>query len=886
MRISPHALPYFSSTSLSAAGRLIGRALVYLCLLSVGIVAQNVQPETCSCNIALADTLAGSLSKQRGTFKARVTSQRNPTTNEQEWILQAITQIDVTDACAKQRLQDKLNALLNRSLKPLLTAEDPDFIVIPPPSPAADAPASECIFCFLYTPTETGPRLPFKVEIHVTTAAAALPKTPAGAQLNVAAERVCETLGTGGITARLAFAQADLDNARENPQITSVADARNHVIAELRKVAEYAVTTARAKQMLNEMDQPRLGCPNAATSQCGVAGPDPQTVTKAIADALTEQYDLHLLRDSAVGWGPFSAFVTSCNSNLACGIVAETGPATGHCAGLCNQTGPPAPTWIIVVGGLQLVHNVSLDVAPDDLDVQYTRTATGRSLKKERDKVERELRKKFLPALQAQDGHIITRPIVECDQKKLCSGDPQIGCETAMPARCQGIRTLKGIRSRPYLPPGSQKPPPLAPRLSYEVWRELPPEKAIGLNFSASYAPEEKFLGGIALDEHNLLGISEDLTLNFARGPEVQRTQFKFVRPFQNEAERRFFIKELSANVQYFRDRNLRLSNLTEEEIEAREVGSAAKFAFGYDSFLKGDQQAVELLKDQRPRTRLTFLADLGLAYRDVNIPDSDKLLTITRLSRSLLPLARTQITNFAFNLTASLSHDFRRADLPGLGFVSLTLSTQLQHGLDWFGADYDYGKAQLRVSGETLFGPSTAQDFLLRYTQGIARASAATPVFELFRLGGTQNLRGMEEGEFIGRRLSFGQAEFGVNVVSLAHWLRPPKPADTDTTAPDPAKNQEKQSAGPDLSRIYLKAFFDHARITDPTSFNAPLVGGLPGFKLDRRANGYGFAVEMRGLPVGEGGQTINLSIGYGRSPQSNLHRSGTLFSAVGLNF
>ncbi|MFZ4795488.1 MAG: hypothetical protein ACOYLN_15285, partial [Blastocatellia bacterium] len=76
----------------------------------------------------------------------------------------------------------------------------------------------------------------------------------------------------------------------------------------------------------------------------------------------------------------------------------------------------------------------------------------------------------------------------------------------------------------------------------------------------------------------------------------------------------------------------------------------------------------------------------------------------------------------------------------------------------------------------------------------------------------------------------------------------------------------------GLDLSNIYLKGFIDRARVT--------------GIATGQRALGYGTALELRDLPAGSVGRRLNLSIGYGFSPQSRLHRSGTLITSVALSF
>ena len=206
------------------------------------------------------------------------------------------------------------------------------------------------------------------------------------------------------------------------------------------------------------------------------------------------------------------------------------------------------------------------------------------------------------------------------------------------------------------------------------------------------------------------------------------------------------------------------------------------------------------------------------------------------------------------------------------MGKLNVSFNGRLQRGFRLFGADYKYNKASASVTFEAFFGSSSPRDYFFRYTRVMSTATHGTPVFELFRLGGPGSVRGIEEGEFIGRKMSADQFEVGINVLLLWQWIA------RNNAAKDLQRDEcegEVESALPvDLSKTYLKVFYDLGRINDQDSFSTGPV------RLSAR--GYGLAFELRQL----GGQDINLTIGYAYSPESRLHRSGTVYTGVSYSF
>lgn len=856
--------------------------LAFLTLPALGIIslfaicaatatAQTCQSRFSSCAVEPADS-----STRKGTILVAVTAR--PKQGELHWELKKYPDLDeeirIDDPQLKQAIKDFIQAEFKKppatpprpmcnigqaadiaglcSFDSLLNAAPSlrsfNLAVKAPPEldeePKASDQEQECAveLCVTYRPAEA---LPAKVEIEIKTA-------PGNASPSIPSRE--HTLGetdpakyqqnpAGAIPVKLFYAQADIKNMMAGAGIDDQAEAEKRVVAELLKVADRVFEVARSQQLLDEQGKVKI---NAASAE---------SVCLAVRHELAAIYDLSRLRGGGVSWAKFEPPLP--------------------------QLDRPRSTWIIPIRGLQIVRGIHIDVVPDDLDRQYKRTRIGERLSQKRGEEEKKLNEKFRGKLSARPGTIVTTTAVNSDATK-SDAEERLANE---------VKSFEGARSKPYVKPDRvEREKPLEPNLIYRVLRKLPPERAINLKGGGSFSPEDRFLAQASIDEFNNLRFGEKATLDFSRGNQTQKVRFELSRAFKEwEGQSGFRLRDVGVKIQYFRDDDLRLGNLTQEEIALRETGSNARISFGYDSFdFSQYLQADDLSNKDRKRTHWSMLGDLSLDYRDVNIPDHDKLITITGLGRNLLPKPRTQASSLSLNLKTAMSRDYRELDKAGLGRVSLSLESRLRKGLDLFGADYQFSKAMLIARGEIFFGQLTPLDFFLRYVRGVGTSSDNTPVFDLFRLGGPQNVRGIEEGEFIGRRLTYEQTEFGVNAVSLWRFFRKKKPNNASDRPANAEASSEEQPQF-DFSKLYLKGFFDRARISDATSFGQT-TGGNPNnpipFLLDRRATGYGFAVELMNLSAAGSSQSINLSIGYARSPQSRLHRSGVMFTGVSFNF
>ena len=480
--------------------------------------------------------------------------------------------------------------------------------------------------------------------------------------------------------------------------------------------------------------------------------------------------------------------------------------------------------WQLVLSGLQFVRRVQIRVAPDELDRQYTRTLTGRSLLRLRRQVEDELNARYGPRLAARAGHILTTGMLAADESLFCAGS------------CREIKAFIGPVSWPRLRPDGESGDYVpAPNLRYEVLRRLPPERALALRVGAGFSPEERLTGKIGLSERQMLRFGEELSLDLAGGAEVRQIRIALNRPFSTPTDGRFGLRAIGVDWNHQRDRDQRYGNPSSTVIASRETGSTARLAFGMAPPADGAQSG---------EPRLSFGTDLLFEYRDLRLDERSHFVTTTD---------RSQVANFALDLRAALDRDLTVGRRRGIGAYLLAVEGRFQQGVRLWNADYVYRKWQGEARGEILFGLRSPTDFLARHSEGSGRTGAGTPLFELFRPGGGRILRGLEAGELIGRRLRYRQSEFGA---ALALLIRRPA-----------------------ASNLYLKGFLDRARIEWPEWNHA---GPPP----PGRAQGQGIALEIRGLPAGEAGRQFNLSIGYGYSAQSRLHRSGTLVTTLMLNF
>lgn len=654
-----------------------------------------------------------------------------------------------------------------------------------------------------------------KVELRVVTKTGE--QTPvAGIQPFKLSNASAEFTGSAGdIPVSLAYSQHDLADARRDASITSDDEAKRRVESELLAVAAFAFKTSVDEKLLDQNGTPLVDVNEG------------QNIADRIETRISRLYNLNLF-DPKIEW-------------------ANVRPRVG-----VRDVNPGSP-WIVSITGVELAQSVDVQVLKSPTEADLDTTNAEAKFAEKRRVVRDELRKE-LPNFASKPGRVITTDNIAQDQQRLLGQK----------------KLVKSVSDMTSKSPQGDNPPQT---LFFTVFRPLKGEKSLGLKLGVSYSPEESVTGSASGDENNFLGFGETAKLSYSGGPQTQKIRFNFDRPFPTSGSSGWHIKSFNINVQYFADKDQRFANLTPEEIESREAGSEARFSFNYDSFSVLDHAATDCLgNEDRKRTRFYLLATPLLNFRDVNIKDDDVLFTVTKIDPSLLPQARTQTTTLSLDGNLGFTHDFRELGRPGLGLLNFAFQGRAQRAIDLFGGDYRYNKLGGTLTSEVFFGFTSSKDFFVRHNHVMGTSTRGTPVWELFRLGGPNNVRGLEEGEFIGRKLSADQFEFGINTLLIWHMVsrKPVK----ESLLKDPCADEQQSALPIDISNSYVKIFYDRGRISDPDSFP-----GSPDFK--KVASGYGIAFEIRRL----GGQNINLSIGYAHSPQSELHKKGTLYTGVSLS-
>jgi hypothetical protein len=230
--------------------------------------------------------------------------------------------------------------------------------------------------------------------------------------------------------------------------------------------------------------------------------------------------------------------------------------------------------------------------------------------------------------------------------------------------------------------------------------------------------------------------------------------------------------------------------------------------------------------------------------------------IRIRPIDSVLPPLIDGRLSAGNLSLRNFMSRDFAPAgeapDGGGLGELLLGVEGLVKRGGSLFGGDFLFTRRDASATGRIFWGWRSRKDVFFRYKRGVGGGTVGTPIFLLQRIGGSGNVRGIEEGEYIGRYAAYDQWTAGISFAAL--W----------TTF-----GGGERGLGP-LAEAYLTALHDRAALDDAGPITRP--GGS--------FHGSGIGVELRNM--GAFGRRVNLLIGYARSPQSALHRRGMMILDV----
>lgn len=499
-----------------------------------------------------------------------------------------------------------------------------------------------------------------------------------------------------------------------------------------------------------------------------------------------------------------------------------------------QQLGAGSGNWILTIGNTRPIIAVKIKVEPIKLEQQLKdkgQTEDAEKLEKRRKEIEAEYNTKYASRFLSQPHAVPMMSAIEKDTSLLA----QVSDVANVTPIADGSTLVFDVNRRPQI-------------------------ATLSLKGGFGYSPEDSFTGLAQISASNLLHLNETFSLSFTGGNEVLRGNVSFS-VFYEEPNRKQYFRSFNLNGKFFRDRNQRLGNTQGPKLDDMESSGQAKFSTGYDSFTPRDYiLRAEGLDKKRKRVRYGMKVDTTFDYKDV---------TFTPRAPSATPVAEGQVASVSLLLDQGLSVDLRKTPRSRLGELDAFLTTSAKKAFDFLGADFPFKQFTINIGGQLFFGPTSPTDIFLRFSSEVGVGSSRTPIFEQFRLGGPNNVRGLEEGEFIGRNMNFERAEIGFKSTYLLSLFKR-KPANTDAGKPSPTVG------GIDLANTYVKTFYDWGRVTDKTSF-ADL------FKLAPGVQGIGIGIELRGLNVG--GKRASLTIGYAYSHDSLLHKSGVLVTGLSVD-
>jgi len=205
--------------------------------------------------------------------------------------------------------------------------------------------------------------------------------------------------------------------------------------------------------------------------------------------------------------------------------------------------------------------------------------------------------------------------------------------------------------------------------------------------------------------------------------------------------------------------------------------------------------------------------------------------------------IAVGNVSAFSTDISGGMHFNFQGdADKPkgGLGQTSASFHATARNAFRAVGGDFRFDQYSLDLNGRVPFGWTRSDQFLISYRRGFRTGSAGAPLFELFRLGGPNSVRGIEMGEFVGRSLSFDQSEFGYNLREPIAWIAKLLGAKKKTEAgkdTDPRAKQADPLAALGISSALIKVFHDRGLVSQGTLGRKALGSGTCGIQQRDRS-------------------------------------------------
>jgi hypothetical protein len=488
--------------------------------------------------------------------------------------------------------------------------------------------------------------------------------------------------------------------------------------------------------------------------------------------------------------------------------------------------------WVLEIGGLQIARDAKIEVPL--VEVQASKTDTPQQI------ASREQRAEKLKKDTETEATNRLRPILDSIRNTVPTN----------PA----LRAVRGaVEADPSL-----LPPATANSVGQTivfVAMDSRPRFGFKTTVEGGWSAEDRLVGAGTFNGDNLLLLSDPRknrvdseTMSFSGGPRIQQFSGSWQLLSSNDlGGQAALARTLSVGGQIRYDSNQLLGNplATRFSLDSRRFGP--DYTIEYSSPLRTGNQEAKVFVFAWKSVIGSYLG-FGNVSRQEGFAQAKGVVTSGKFP------------SFSLSEEFQLTMRLRPPDRKGIGQIQTRFTFTGEYSPDWL--EYHFRRAEAVAEAEATFGFSQSRDYLVRYRLGMAAASASAPLFELPRLGGPDGVRGIEQGEQLGRKLGYTQITGGPSIEYIVTWFGKPRPSNA--------------SLGPiKLADVYVTGFADRGAVYERT--------GLAGLLWPTAAMGYGAAVELRNLALGP--KRARLSLGYGYSPDSNRHRHGIPVTALAID-
>ncbi len=295
-----------------------------------------------------------------------------------------------------------------------------------------------------------------------------------------------------------------------------------------------------------------------------------------------------------------------------------------------------------------------------------------------------------------------------------------------------------------------------------------------------------------------------------------------------------------SLSAAYSHNDRVPFGQLSTTRIEERTWDVGLSATYSVDGFLDRDQDQFKKQAENRRMVRRWRSYTVGAAVNHFEGRQDETTAADLDTKGSSLTLGTV------FGMTRDVHTDATSRVSHYTGSMRLGLEKGLKAG----GGENSFVKTSVQPEAEAYFGPAQdSRDFLVRVLGRAGTMSGDTPYSALFRLGGNDGVRGLEEAELTAESYLGSSQEAGVRVSRII-----------------PSFKQDT---------VYLTIFHDWMRARRPDPAQAESTA----------AHGYGIALELERISV-PGGKLGRFSFGYAYSPDSRLNKRGTIHAEFKLDF